>query len=271
MIMPNANPAKKTPTTLSAINLLPEADKRRIYARLVPEELFTRFSITQQLYDAHGNDLFMIQAEAGRSDVELRLYPYKGAEDPVLHGHITDTLHGNIHILIYEIMDPSAPRFNIDIMPDGSLTQLGALCRNLPAELAAMKAGLAPGQIRAGLRLLSTAIMTFERFVKSLSQTVYFAEPLYYHNALLFERYGFTYQKGRALMDRIQKGFAPGGDLLPELNSGSPFRLPGAVSSIRLRSWAIHDGILGIPFRDVTMYKHIGKKAGIQTCENCTW
>lgn len=268
--MRNIDPAKK-PTTLSTINLLPDVEKRRIYARLIPAELYTRFNITQQLYDAQGNDLFTVQAEAGRVDAELMLYPYFGAPDPVLHGHITDTLHGNTHILIYEIMDPSAPRFNIDYMPDGRITQLGALCRNLPEELAAMEAGLAPGQIRAGLRLLSTAIKTFERFVMSLSQKMYFAEPLYYHNALLFERYGFAYQQGRSLMERIQSGFSPEGDLLPLLDSGSPFRRPGAIDSIRLRSWAIHDGILGSPFRDVTMYKHIGKNSGIQTCPNCTW
>ena len=262
---------KTLPTTLSKINLLPPADKRRIYTRLVPEELLTRFNITQQLYDAHGNDLFSVLAEAGRTDVELKLYPFFGAPDPVLHGHITDTLQGNIHILIYEIMDPSLPRFNIDYMPDGSITQLGALCRNIPEELAAMNAGLSPGQIRGGLRLLSNAIQTFERFVVSLQQTMYFVEPLYYHNALLFERYGFAYQKGRSLMERIQRGFSTDGDLLPLLNNGSPFRHPDASRSIRLRSWAIHDGILGSPFRNVTMYKHVGKHSGIQTCPDCTW
>lgn len=268
--MQSVNTAK-TPTTLSAINLLPEAEKRRVYTRLVPTEICKRFSITPQLYDAQGNNLFNLKAENGSVDTELMLYPYLGASDPVLHGHLTDTIHGNIHILIYEIMDPSAPRFNIDYMPDGQITQLGALCRNIPEEIAAMNAGLAPGQIRVGLRLLSTAIQTFESFVLSLRQSMYFAEPLYYHNAVLFERYGFAYQNGKTLMERIERGFSPGGDLLPLLDSESPFRRPEAVNSIRLRSWAIHDGILGNPFRDVSMYKHVGKNSGVRTCPNCTW
>ncbi len=259
------------PTTLSGINLLPEPEKRQIYARLIPEEILTRFKITSDLRDEQGNDLLVLQSNKGRTDAELMLYPYFGAPDPVLHGHITDTMYGHIHILIYEIMDPQAQRFNIDRMPDGRLTQLGAVCRNIPEELAALNAGLAPGQVRAGLRLLGNAIHTFEKFIVSLGQTMFFAEPLYYHNALLFERYGFAYQQGRSLMEYIQTSFSPGGELFQKLDPNSPFRKPEASHSIRLRSWAIHDGILGAPFKGATMYKHIGKNAGLNTSINCKW
>ncbi|MFO3796098.1 MAG: hypothetical protein ACK8QZ_02280, partial [Anaerolineales bacterium] len=138
------------------------------------------------------------------------------------------------------------------------------------AEKAAMEAGLAPGQVRRGLRLLGQAIEAFERFVRSLGQEIYFVEPLYYHNAVIFERYGFAYQQGRKLMERIQSGFSAGGDLLPLLD-GSPFRRPEAANSIRLRSWAIHDGILGEPFTNVTMYKYVGKSAGVNTSGDCAW
>jgi acetoin utilization protein AcuC len=100
---------------------------------------------------------------------------------------------------------------------------------------------------------------------------MYFVEPLYYHNAVIFERYGFTYQMGRRLMERIEAGFAPNGDLHPRLDGLSPFRQPAAEDSIRLRSWAIHDGLLGEPFTNVTMYKRVGKSAGISTCPSCHW
>jgi hypothetical protein len=38
-----------------------------------------------------------------------------------------------------------------------------------------------------------------------------------------------------------------------------------------LRSWAIHDGILGQPFTNVTMYKHVGQSANIRTAAGCEW
>ena len=72
-------------------------------------------------------------------------------------------------------------------------------------------------------------------------------------------------------MERIQAGFSEGGDLLPLLDGSTPFRQPGAQDSIRLRSWAIHDGILGEPFTNVTMYKRIGKPAGLNTSGECAW
>jgi acetoin utilization protein AcuC len=181
------------------------------------------------------------------------------------------TLNGQIHVLLYILNDPEAQRFNVDRMPDGSPTRFGILKRNLEAEQAAMEAGLAPGQVRRGLRLLHNAMDTFEEFVASLGHDMYFVEPLYYHNAVIFERYGFAYQMGKRLMDSIQAGFQEGGDMSPLLDDSNPFRSSKAGSRIRLRSWAIHDGILGEPFTNVTMYKRVGKMAGINTTPGCEW
>jgi acetoin utilization protein AcuC len=147
----------------------------------------------------------------------------------------------------------------------------GTKFRNLEAEIAAMEYGLAPGQIRKGLRLLGAAINGFERFVKSLGQDLYFVEPLYYHVAYIFERYGFSYSKGKRLMDRIQTGFTPDGNLLSSLDGSTPFRKPDSANNIRLRSWAIHDGILDQPFTDVTMYKQVGINANVNTSMDCPW
>jgi acetoin utilization protein AcuC len=88
---------------------------------------------------------------------------------------------------------------------------------------------------------------------------------------VIFEKYGFAYEKGRRLMERIETGFAEDGDLHARLDSSTPFRRPEAAHSIRLRSWAIHDGLLGEPFTEVTMYKRVGKLAGISTCAACPW
>ena len=134
-----------------------------------------------------------------------------------------------------------------------------------------MEAGLSPGQIRRGLRSLGHAIVAFEDFVTRLGHEMYYIEPLYYHNAMIFERYGFSYQMGRRLMNEIQAGFAEGGALSQKLDDSNPFRSFKAANSIRLRSWAIHDGILGEPFTNVTMYKHVGISANLNTAAGCEW
>lgn len=267
----NTNSIALQPRTISSINLLPYNQKREIYTRIIPIKLIEQFQLNPYLYDKNGNDLVRMICPPGASDTELEVRHRTDFADPLLFGHITDTISGHLHILLYIINDPESPRFNIDRMPDGTSTSLGTSCRNLDAEIAAMQAGLAPGQIRRGLRMLSEAVSAFEKFVKDLDQDIYFAEPLYYHNAVIFERIGFSYQQGRKLMERIESGFSPNGDLDRLLDKTTPFRNPAATHNIRLRSWAIHDGILGEPFTNVTMVKHVGKHAGVSTCVECSW
>ena len=258
-----------TPSTIMGINRLSEGEKRAIYARLIPPVLLTRFQLSPFFVTAEGINLLALKSSPNSPSVEMSLYHRPGFADPILYGHMTDTLNGQIHILLYVLNDPDSPRFDVDRMPDGRPTVFGTKFRNLAAEEAALQAGLAPGQVRRGLRLLPEAIAAFEEFVKSLGQEVYFAEPLYYHNAILFERYGFSYQQGRRLMEYIQQGFSPAGKLLARLDASTPFRQPEAANHIRLRSCAIHDGILGELFTNVTMYKRVGKYAGVVTCPTC--
>jgi hypothetical protein len=258
------------PSTIGGINNLPENEKRAIYARYIPNALLERFNLP----DADSQriqSLLKFRFAPGASDVEMSLFHEQNFPDPILYAHLTDTLNGQIHVLLYILNDPEAQRFNVDRMPDGSPTRFGTLQRNLEAERAAMSAGLVPGQVRRGLRILHHAMDAFEGFVASLGHEMYFAEPLYYHNAVIFERYGFAYQMGKRLMDSIQTGFKEGGDLYPLLDDSTPFRSSKAANSIRLRSWAIHDGILGEPFTNVTMYKRVGKMAGVNTTPGCEW
>jgi acetoin utilization protein AcuC len=207
----------------------------------------------------------------GSTDVEIRLFHKADFPDPVLYAHMTDTINGQIHILLYILNDPNSPRFDVDKMPDGSPTKFGILKRNIKAESNALVAGLAPGQIRSGLKMLGQAIEKFEEFTIALGHDRYFIEPLYYHNAIIFERYGFAYQVGKRLMESINVGFRPDGDLYTQLNDSNPFRKKDSANSIRKRSWAIHDGILGEPFTNVTMYKRVGIHAGLNTTNHCEW
>ena len=256
------------PSTIGGINKLPENEKRAIYARYIPKELIQKFDLPDL---TNNKELLQFRYASGSSDVEMRLYHQTGFQDPVLYAHLTDTMNGQIHILLYILNDPYSPRFNVDRMPDGSPTRFGTLKRNLEAELAAMQEGLSPGQVRHGLRLLHPATVAFEEFITSLGHDMYFVEPLYYHNAVIFERYGFAYQMGKRRMDSIQAGFQEGGELSQKLDGSNPFRTSSAANSIRLRSWAIHDGVLGEPFTNVTMYKRVRKSAGMNTTPGCDW
>lgn len=258
------------PTTIGGINRLPEDQKRKIYARVIPRELLERFHLPEPDSIRLGSFLKFKYA-SGSSDVEMSLYHELRFPDPILYGHLSDTMNGQIHVLLYILNDPNSPRFDVDRMPDGRTTRFGTILRNLEAEMAAKEAGLAPGQVRRGLRSLPVAIASFEEFIQSLGHNQYFVEPLYYHNAVIFERYGLAYQMGRRRMESYHAGFSEGGALLASLDGSTPFRDPKAAKSIRLRSWAIHDGILGEPFTNITMYKRIGKSAEINTTPGCDW
>jgi hypothetical protein len=256
------------PSTIGGINKLSENEKRAIYARYIPKDLIQKFNLPTLL---ENKELLQFRFEPGSSNVEMRLYHQAGFADPVLYAHLTDTLNGQIHVLLYILNDPHSPRFDVDKLPDGSATKFGTLKRNLEAEKAALQEGLAPGQVRRGLRLLRPAMTAFEEFIVSLGHDMYYVEPLYYHNAVIFERYGFAYQVGKRRMEGIQLEFQEGGQLSERLDGSNPFRSSKAANSIRLRSWAIHDGILGEPFTNVTMYKRAGKSANINTTAGSEW
>jgi len=258
-----------TPHSIAAVNLLPQQEKISIYRRFIPGVLHQRFN--DEFVDAEGRELLDLKCDAGSTEVILDLRHSYGAEDPLLYAHLTDTMNGQLHVLLYVVNDPDSPRFDIDRMPDGSKTEFGVFKRNLEAERAAMEAGLAPGQVRRGLRILRFSIQAFEEFAQSLGQQMYFIEPLYYHNAIVFEGYGFAYQQGLKRMRHIHAQFCDGGSYFLKLDGSTPFRAQGMHRTIRGRSWSIHDGVLGEPFSNVTMYKYVGENASVSTFPDGQW
>jgi len=257
-----------TASTIGGINKLPEREKRMIYSRYIPQELIQRFDLPDL---TENKELLQFHFAEGSSDVEMTLYHQKDFPDPILYAHLADNSNGQIHILLYILNDPESPRYDVDKTPDGKPTHFGIRTRNIEAEKSALKAKLSPGQVRHGLHVFQPAMSVFEDFILSLGHDMYFVEPLYYHNAIIFERHGFSYQMGKRKMEGINTGFSNGGELMQRLDNSNPFRKSAATTSIRLRSWAIHDGILGEPFTGVTMYKFVGKKAEINTAPGCGW
>lgn len=256
--------------SIRQINKLPHEQMLQVYRHLVPFDILLHFDIDPQtLTDEAGRPLF--ECQPGLSSVELSLRHVWNAEDPVLYVQLADTPNNQIEVVLFVVNDPYSERFDIDRLPDGTSTYFGTLARNIEEEKRAMEAGLAPGQVHRGLGATRRLMPILEQFVSGLHHDVFYIQPLAYHNAILFERLGFAYALGLGRMEWIHREFAPGGLLQQRLDGSTPFRQPGAERSVRGRSWAIHDGILGQPYSDVRMYKRAGIHAGIITFPNAAW
>lgn len=259
------------PSSIRGINNLPEGEKLAIYRTLLPEWLFTDYHIDRETLTYEGKSVIHFRCPQGSRALEITVKRAAADRDPMLYLNMADTFNNQLLVLLVIINDPDAPRFNVDIDAEGNPTHLGTSSRNLAAEEAAMEVGLAPGQVRAGLRVFKRAVPIFEQFVERMGHDMFFIEPLAYHNAIVFERYGFNYVRGHKDMVEIDREFQPGGALQRKLTPDNPFRQPHFATSVRGRSWAIHDGILGHPFTGFQMYKRIGIDAGVNTLSNATW
>jgi hypothetical protein len=261
----------KFPSSIREINNLPESEKTRIYAELIPDSIFADYEIDPTSLTRQGKPAVFFQYRPGSRAVELSVKRNPADRDPIIYLNMCDTFTHQLLVLLVVVNDPDAPRFNTDIDLDGNPTLFGTTSRNLFAERDAMEAGLAPGQVRAGLRIFKRSVPIFEQFVTNMGHDLFLIEPLSYHNAVVFERYGFNYVRGRSEMQTIDRDFRPGGILHAKLNVENPFRAPELGRTIRGRSWAIHDGILGHPFTGFQMYKRIGIHANICTFCDAIW
>ncbi len=255
--------------SIQEINALPPDVAHGLYARLVPEELFDRFKISPaSLCGADGRRLVRITAPADSAWARVEVRSSPEDRDPALLVDVEMSPLSVPELAFVQITDPDGPRYAIDRDPDGRDTLFGTISRNVDEELRAMKDGLAPGQVRRGLRLLARVLDAMEGFCRLLGKEIFLIEPLFYHSAVLYERRGCGYLMGRDVMDAIQTGFAEGGGLRRALDGSSAFRQPGADQTVRGRSWALHDGVAGTVWGGVKMYKAAGRHAAVSTFPN---
>src|SRR5215472_286122 len=253
-------------SSIQEINTLPREVVEALYARLIPVELLERFRIDPTtLRDAAGARVVRITAPADKpwARVEVRASPED--RDPTLLVDVEMSPFSVPEMAFVQITDPSCPRYAIDRDYDGRDTLFGTTSRNLEEEVRAMQGGLAPGQVRPGLRLLARVLETMEGFCQLIGQEVFLIEPLFYHSAILYERRGCGYLLGREVMEDINACFGEHGAFLPSLDGSSAFRQPGAAATVRGRSWALHDGVGGSAWGGVKMYKAAGRHAGMDT------
>lgn len=245
--------------------------QRLLFQVLLPIDILVKHRIDPvALTDAQGHPVaFARPGEQGSYRFEL--YHAGGASEPMAELELADTQFNQIEVVWVGLQDPTGTRYDVDLLPGGGDSLRGTAGRNLVAETAAMAAGLAPGQVRRGLGGFSWLADRLDTLMLCLNQRDYVARPLFYHMAILFERHGFGYVKGQALMEQIGRGFAPGGELRDRLDGSTPFRMPEQADTIRGRSWAIHDAVLPRGWDEVHMVKRLGVKAGIDTAAGVAW
>lgn len=261
-----------TPTldSILDLNALPWSLREQIYVRLVPEELLARFGVHRgTLETGAGERPLRIAAPDEGSWARVELRPRREDRDPVFVVDIAMSAFSVPELTFVQVNDPASPRYGVDRDADGADTMLGTVSRNLAEEARALEAGLGPGQVRRGLRLLGRVLECMDGLCRILGRDFYLVEPLFYHSAVLYERHGCDYLMGRELMDDIHAGFQEGGALHRLLDDSTPFRRRGFDASVRGRSWAIHDGILsGFSaggWSGVKMYRAPGRGPTVST------
>ena len=249
------------------INHLSPEERTRVFRTLVPPAIFSLFGIDRTTFlNRQGEKVvqFHTPETHGFASVDIKMRPED--LDSIFFLQISDTpFMDNMELSFVVINDPRRERYQIDRDPEGKDTLFGTALRNVGEEEKAMKAGLAPGQVRPGLRLLAEFLHLLERFASKMGISIISGEALFYHNAIQYENYGFGYLEGKRQMEEIDREFQKGGRLFNRLNDSTPFRRKGAEKAVRARSWAIQDGILDEPWVSPKLYKPVGKKVGVKT------
>lgn len=257
--------------SIATLNRLPKEERDRTYLQLVPRSVFEGFQIDPKtLLNRHGErvvrGIFPPDENFGCIEVQFRA----GDKDCIFSCQVSlESFMQSLHLDFLIINDPFSERFNVDVDELGKDTLYGTRSRNIPEEIRAMEAGLAPGMVRRGLRLMGEFAKCLDIFMSSLGLKSITTDAFFYHNAILWEKYGFTYFRGGKVMENIHKEFQPGGLLYKRLDHSTPFRKKGMEKSIRGRSWAIYDGVYSDAFDEEwespIMYKIQGKDFKVNT------
>lgn len=257
------------PVTIRALNSLPENPKLRLYRALIPVQVLAEFDINPRTWKNPDKlQQVRLEAEAGSDKVKITAWYGEDVRNEFFYLELADNQYSGIDLNFLIANNPLAERFRTDVDDAGNETLFGTVHRNRGEEERAKQAGLAPGQIREGLRSSSIVFNHIETFLTMMSHHAFFLEPLSYVSAWIFEKRGFAYSKGHQLMDIIHKEFQPGGELHKALDGSTPFRQPDQWNTVRGRAWAIHDGILEKIDRkwdDLKMIKQVGRHAGVNT------
>ena len=264
-------------TWIQRISKLSTPEKEGLYRILIPPSLYHRFGV-DPLYFRNDKGEKVVRIFSPEGDrtclVEVKL---PGMEDPLYSIQLTDSNDfTQIDWDFLIVNDPASPRFETQTDRQGRDTLFGWASRNIAEEERAMEAGLFPGQVRKGLKFTREVILVLESFCRIFNIKSIRLEALFYHNAITYERHGFSYFSRYAQMKRIHELFQPGEKLFKKLDNSTPFRKPEFAQNVRGRSWAIHDGILKEMDEELfdegwispVMYRMVGKPRRMITFTN---
>jgi hypothetical protein len=257
------------PVTIRALNSLPENAKLRLYRALIPVQVLAEFDINLRTWK-NPDKQQQVKLDAGQGSDKVKIHAWYGdnPQNEFFYLELADNQYNGIDMNFLIANNPTSEKYRTDYDDEGIESLFGSVRRYLAEEEKAMQAGLAPGQIREGLRSYQIFFSHIDTFLTMMSHHAFFLEPLTYVSAWIFEKRGFAYSKGHQLMDTIHKEFQPGGELHKALDGSTPFRQPDQWRTVRGRAWAIHDGILQVLDRkwdDLKMIKQVGRHAGVNT------
>ena len=232
---------------IERISRLNQYQKEGLYRNLIPPSLYHDFGINP-LNFCNKEGLKVVRFFCPEGDrtclVEIKV---DDIEDPIYSIQLSDSMDPTmIEWDFLVVNDPESRQFSTNVGQDGKDTLFGWASRNIIEEGKAVEAGYFPGQVRKGLGLTREAVQRLDFFCRIFDIKSIKLEALFYHNAITFERCGFSYFDGYKQMKRINDLFQPGGELFKKLDNSNPFRKPEFAQSVRGRSWAIHDGILKV-------------------------
>jgi len=263
--------------SLAILNRLSKEERDPLYLQLIPPSVFRIFQIDPKtLTNPSGERVVagIFPPDENFACVDVKYRPED--RDCIFSCQVSlETFMRSLYLDFVTINDPFSERFNVDRDELGRDTLFGTHSRNIPEEIRALDAGLAPGTVRRGLRLAGEFMACLETFTQSLGLKAIGLRALYYHHAILWERCGFIYFRGMKMMEKIHGEFQPGGLLYRKLDGSTLFRRGEMEKTVRGRSWALYDGtyseVFGEDWEGPWMYKMIGKDLKMNTLPGQTY
>src|SRR5512139_850609 len=144
---------------------MPEPERRALLSLLIPQRILAMFSIDPStLRNSAGEECVRITCPGGMPFFQIDVRRDKGDRDASYFLDVSNTPYGQMEISFIIVNDPDGERYDIDRDEHGHETYFGTARRNIPEEIRAMAAGLAPGQVRHGLRMMLDMVACWDAF-----------------------------------------------------------------------------------------------------------
>src|SRR4030043_269011 len=169
--------------SIAKVNKLPKEERDSIYLRLVPDSIFEKFYIDRKTLanpfeERVVRGIFPPDENFGCIEVKYR----SEDRDCIFSCQVSlETFMQSLHLDFLIINNPFSERFNVEIDELGRDTLFGTQSRNIPEEIKAMEAGLAPGMVRKGLHLMREFVKCLEIFTGERNLKTITNRGLFYH------------------------------------------------------------------------------------------